>query len=127
MSGLVTGLQNRLRRFESARHLTSERYPLPQRISFFFIPKRYFSRCGFNRRLGTPALDGLLAGVLAGVLDGVLDGAASSFYVFLLFIYPPNMVFIRNFPEFSRNITGKGFPKESVLFLLTFEGKLANV
>ena len=38
-------------------------------------------------RLGTPALDGVLAGVLdevldgvlAGVLDGVLDGAASSF------------------------------------------------
>ena len=56
--------------------------------------RRYFSRCG------TPALDGVLAGVLAGVLDG----AASSFYVFLLFIYPPNMVFIRNFPVFSRNI-----------------------
>ena len=55
MSGLVTGLQNRLRRFESARHLTSERYPLPQRISFFFIPNRYFSRCGFNRYLvGAP-------------------------------------------------------------------------
>ena len=123
MSGLVTGLQNRLRRFESARHLTSERYPLPQRISFFFIPNRYFSRCGLSGRLGTPALDGVLAGVLAGVLDG----AASSFYVFLLFIYPPNMVFIRNFPEFSRNITGKGFPKESVLFLLTFEGKDENI
>ena len=30
-------------------------------------------------RLGTPALDGVLAGVLAGVLDGVLDGAAGSF------------------------------------------------
>ena len=75
MSGLVTGLQNRLRRFESARHLTSERYPLPQRISFFFIPNRYFSRCGLSGRLGTPALDGVLAGVLAGVHDG----AASSF------------------------------------------------
>ena len=37
------------------------------------------------------------------------------------------MVFIRNFPEFSRNITGKGLPKESVLFLLTFEGKEANI
>ena len=74
-------------------------------------------------RLGTPALDGVLAGVLAGVLDG----AASSFYVFLLFIYPPNMVFIRNFLEFSRNIMGKGFPKESVLFLRTFEGKDENV
>ena len=72
MSGLVTGLQNRLRRFESARHLTSERYPLPQRISFFFIPNRYFSRCGRRGRLGTPALDGVLDGVLAGVLDGVL-------------------------------------------------------
>ena len=51
MSGLVTGLQNRLRRFESARHLTSERYPLPQRISFFFIPNRYFSRSGFSSYL----------------------------------------------------------------------------
>ena len=69
----------------------------------------------------------MLAGVLAGVLDGVLDGAQVHFYVFLLFIYPPNMVFIRNFPEFSRNITGKGFPKESVLFLLTFEAKDENV
>ena len=49
------------------------------------------------------------------------------FYVFLLFIYPPNMVFIGNFPEFSGNITGKGLPKESVLFLRTFEGKDENV
>ena len=37
------------------------------------------------------------------------------------------MVFIRNFQVFSRNITGKGFPKESVLFLLTFEAKDENV
>ena len=93
--------------------------PIPTK----FLLSRYFSRCGFSGRLGTPALDGVLAGVLAGVLDG----AASSFYVFLLFIYPPNMVFIRNFPVFSRNITGKGLPKESVLFLRTFEGKDENI
>ena len=37
------------------------------------------------------------------------------------------MVFIRNFPEFSRNIMGKGLPKESVMFLLTFEGKDENI
>ena len=54
-------------------------------------------------------------------------GLQVHFYVFLLFIYPPNMVFIRNLPEFSRNIMGKGLPKESVMFLLTFEGKEANV
>ena len=54
-------------------------------------------------------------------------GLQVHFYVYLLFIYPPNMVFIRNFPEFSRNITGKGFPKKSVLFLLTFEGKDENI
>ena len=70
---------------------------------------------------------GYLRGYLRGYLMGYLMGLQVHFYVFLLFIYPPNMVFIRNFPEFSRNITGKGFPKESVLFLLTFEGKLANV
>ena len=52
----------------------------------------------------------LLDGVLAGVLDGVLDGAQVHFYVFLLFIYPPNMVFIRNFPVFSRNI-GERIPQ----------------
>ena len=72
---------------------------------------------------GTPALDG----VLAGVLDGVLDGAASSFYVFLLFIYPPNMVFIRNFPEFSRNIMGERIPNTKRQFLLTFEAKDENI
>ena len=85
----------------------------PADIFLFLFPTGIFSRCGLSGRLGrlgTPALDGVLAGVLAGVLDG----AASSFYVFLLFIYPPNMVFIRNFPVFNRNIMGKGFPKESV-------------
>ena len=66
-------------------------------------------------------------GYLRGYLRGYLMGLQVHFYVFLLFIYPPNMVFIRNFPEFSRNITGKGFPKESVLFLLTFEAKDENV
>ena len=54
-------------------------------------------------------------------------GLQVHFYVFLLFIYPPNMVFIRNFLEFSGNIMGKGFPKESVLFLLTFKGKDESV
>ena len=58
---------------------------------------------------------------------GYLMGRKFFFIVFLLFIYPPNMVFIRNFPEFSRNITGKGFPKESVLSLRTFEGKDENI
>ena len=58
---------------------------------------------------------------------GYLMGRKFFFIVFLLFIYPPNMVFIRNFPEFSRNIMGKGLPKESVMFLLTFEGEWANV
>ena len=66
-------------------------------------------------------------GYLRGYLRGYLMGLQVHFYVFLLFIYPPNMVFIRNFPEFSRNITGKGFPKESVLFLLTFEAKDENI
>ena len=66
-------------------------------------------------------------GYLRGYLRGYLMGLQVHFYVFLLFIYPPNMVFIRNFPEFSRNITGKGFPKESVLFLRTFEGKDENI
>ena len=68
-----------------------------------------------------------LMGYLRGYLMGYLMGLQVLFYVFLLFIYPPNMVFIRNFPVFSRNITGKGLPKESVLFLRTFEGKDENV
>ena len=69
MSGLVTGLQNRLRRFESARHLTSERYPLPSGYLSFLFPTDISRLSG---RLGTPALDGVLDGVLAGVLAGVL-------------------------------------------------------
>ena len=44
---------------------------------------------------------------------GYLMGLQVHFYVFLLSIYPPNMVFIRNFLEFSGNITGKGFPTQS--------------
>ena len=124
MSGLVTGLQNRLRRFESARHLTSERYPLPQRISFFFIPNRYF---GSAEDYEHQHLMGYLRGYLRGYLMGCLMGLQVHFYVFLLFIYPPNMVFIRNFPMFSRNIMGKGLTKESVMFLLTFEGKDENI
>ena len=70
---------------------------------------------------------GYLRGYLRGYLMGYLMGLQVHFYVFLLSIYPPNMVFIRNFPVFSRNITGKGLPKESVLFLLTFEVKDESV
>ena len=47
--------------------------------------------------------------------------------IFLQMWAQRKMVFIRNFPVFSRNITGKGLPKESALFLLTFEGKWANI
>ena len=53
-----------------------------------------------------------LAGVSRGTVDRVLNnrGSVPLFYVFLLFIYPPNMVFIRNFPVFSRNI-GESIPQ----------------
>ena len=54
-------------------------------------------------------------------------GLQVHFYVYLLFIYPPNMVFIRNFPEFSRNIMGERIPNTKRQFLLTFEAKNENI
>ena len=50
MSGLVNGLQNRLRRFESARHLT-KRESQKQRFSFFRIYPRLFVRAHEERPL----------------------------------------------------------------------------
>ena len=76
-----------------------------------------------------------------GYLRGYLMGLQVHFYVFLLFIYPPNMVFIRNFPVFSRNI-GERIPQIMRLVpanvwgkvgehlgerMRAFEGKLVNV
>ena len=65
-------------------------------------------------------------GTCGGTCGGTWWGCK---FIFMCFCcsYPPNMVFIRNFQVFSRNITGKGFPKESVLFLRTFEAKDESV